>query len=203
MARGRPPLPAAVKKLRGNPGKRKIQPDTAPPMKGEAQPCAADVAALPVPPPPRHMGKVAAEEWRRLAKLMVERGTLRELDRTAFEARCMAYERLITARRQSRGALTYKAPNGTIRPHPLVKVMEMAERAIRAFDTEYGLTPASRARVSHITGDQPRQGQLPLNESKPPADQAQPQPKSAPQGETAPQPLNDDAFFAGPPATRH
>jgi P27 family predicted phage terminase small subunit len=203
MPRGRPPLPASVKKLRGNPGKRKIKPDLAPPMKGVAQPTAADVATLPVPSPPDYFSEIAAQEWNRLAKLMVNQGTLRELDRTAFEVRCLAYERLIKARKQSKGKLIYTARNGTIRPHPLVKVMEQAERTIRQFDGEYGLTPASRVRVSHITGDLPRrpQQELPLGDPNrlPATTESQP----APQGETAPQPLSDDAFFAGPGSTRH
>lgn len=202
MPRGRRPLPPSVKKLRGNPGKRKIKPDTAPPMKGTATLTERDVAALPVPPPPSYFSQIAAQEWNRLAKLMVNQGTLRELDRTAFEARCLAYERLIKARKQSRGALTYKAPNGTIRPHPLVKVMEQAERAIRQFDVEYGMTPASRAKVAHVTGDAPRQRELPLQESATAQSPAPESTPAAPEGGKA-QPVSDDAFFAGPSSARH
>lgn len=204
MARGRRPKPAAVKKRNGNPGKRKIVPDKAPPMAGTATLTERDVAALPVPPPPKHLGKIAAAEWTRLASQMVTLGTLRELDRTVFEARCEAYERLITARKQLGKKLTFKTENGTIRVHPLVKIVEQCERTIRFFDVEFGLTPASRARVAHVTGENPRQPSLPLPDPAQQSKPAQPQPDAAgPGGPPAPPvPVSDDAFFAGPP-TKH
>lgn len=169
-------------------------------MAGVATPNERDVAALPVPPPPKHLGQIAATEWTRLASQMVKLGTLRELDRTVFEARCEAYERLITARKRLGKKLTFTTANGTIRVHPLVKIVEQCERTIRFFDVEFGLTPASRARVAHVTGENPRQPDLPLPEPKP----AQTQPDAAgPGGQPAPQiPVSDDAFFAGPP-TKH
>lgn len=197
MPRGRRPLPPAVKKLRGNPGKRKIVPDRAMPMKGTATPGPNDVAALPTPPPPATLGPIGKAEWKRIAAEMVRLGTLRELDRTAFELRCQAYERRERARKQLGAKLVYETPTGAIRPHPLVKIIEAADKQIRSFDIEFGLTPASRARVAHVTGEQ-RQAALPLPEPQ----KAQPTPQhDAPEG-AAPQPLSDDAFFAGPP-TRH
>lgn len=215
MARtGRPPKPAALKKLQGNPGKRKIVPDAAPPMKGaaDADELARSVAALPVPPPPKHLAKIAAEEWRRLAKLMVSQGTLRELDRAAFEVRCQTYERLVIAQRALRKGLTYQADNGRWLKKPEVSIVENCEKAIKAFDTEFGLTPAARARVRHVTGgvEQPNlfgkpaapaqpQPAQPQQQPAPPADSAPPKEPPPPGGAVVDlNELDDDKFFAGP-----
>ena len=202
MPRGRKALPDAVKALRGNPGKRKLRLDTAAPMKGEAgDPALDQVAALPVPPPPRHLTKLAQEEWRRLAGELVAKGLLRSLDAAAFENRCELYALTVRCRRtiDNRGS-TYKH-GGVIRVRPEVKILADAVKQMRAYDGEFGLTPAARARVSHVTGDgAARQPSLPLND---PAAQTATTIDTLRDGTPPPASWTDDEFFRGPGTRAH
>lgn len=202
MPRGRPRKPEAVKILQGNPGKRrKGAVDRAPLADGlpaASEDVGGRIATLKVPSPPSHLSRAAKEEWQRLAAGLVHLGLLRQLDMGAFEARCELYATFRRCRLvvQKKG-LTYTA-NGVIRTRPEARMMQDCLRQIRAWDSEFGLTPAARARVGHVTGDAAHQPGLPglsapAAKTKPAPGQPQP---------TAQQPIegmNDDEFFSGPP----
>lgn len=200
MARGRKPLPDAVHELRGRPGKRKRRVDTEDPMKGEAPDPSAipdsEIAALPVPSPPKHLPRHAQDEWRRIAPILVRKGLLREADRIAFETRCRAYSDLRTIEeRLKRDGAYYKAEKGIIRRHPAIADKHRLMEIIRKFDSEFGLTPAARARVSD-SGRMP-EAQLPLPTAPGPHDHETPTPPAAGAGATL------DRFIAARPATKH
>lgn len=65
---GRKPKPTAVKKLEGNPGKRKLNTKEPVPAKG-------------MPTCPNWLLPEAKSEWKRLAELMNQMGVLTEVDR--------------------------------------------------------------------------------------------------------------------------
>ena len=67
---GRKPKPTAVKKLEGNPGKRKLNTKEPVPEKG-------------MPACPDWLMPEAKKEWERLAKLMNQMGVLTEVDMAA------------------------------------------------------------------------------------------------------------------------
>ena len=77
---GRKPKPTAVKKLEGNPGKRKLNTKEPIPAKG-------------MPDCPDWLMPEAKKEWERLAELMNQMGVLTEVDMAAFAAYCQSYAR--------------------------------------------------------------------------------------------------------------
>ena len=77
---GRKPKPTAVKKLEGNPGKRKLNTKEPVPAKG-------------MPDCPEWLLPEAKKEWERLADLMNQMGVLTEVDMAAFAAYCQSYAR--------------------------------------------------------------------------------------------------------------
>ena len=77
---GRKPKPTAVKKLEGNPGKRKLNTKELVPAKG-------------MPACPDWLMPEAKKEWERLAEPMNQMGVLTEVDMAAFAAYCQSYAR--------------------------------------------------------------------------------------------------------------
>ena len=76
--RGRKPLPSNVVRLRGNPGKRRLN-------DAEPKPAAR------MPACPACLGEVASKEWLRLGKELAELGLLTGLDRNLLAAYCQAH----------------------------------------------------------------------------------------------------------------
>ena len=70
---GRKPKPTALKKLEGNPGKRKLNTKEPVPEKG-------------MPDCPKWLLPEAKEEWKRLCQKLSEMGVLTEIDMAAFAA---------------------------------------------------------------------------------------------------------------------
>lgn len=203
MARGRKAKPAALKRLQGNPGKRKLHVDRAPMAKGVHAPGARDVATFAVPPPPAWLSKLAKNEWRRLASDMVQLGLLRRLDTTDFAVRCEQYATLRACQAViAKEGRTYTV-NGVIRLRPEARLAQDCAKQIRSFDSDFGINPAARARVAHVTGDRgvPPQPTLPLNvPAAAPAAASPPQDTGEPSGPAkGPGPdvtkLTDDEFF--------
>ena len=71
--RGRKPLPSNVVRLRGNPGKRRLN-------DGEPRPAPV------VPACPACLGEEARKEWQRLARELGELGLLTRMDRGMLAA---------------------------------------------------------------------------------------------------------------------
>jgi P27 family predicted phage terminase small subunit len=76
--RGRKPLPSNVVRLRGNPGKRRLN-------DAEPRPAAR------VPACRACLGDEARKEWQRLAKELAELGLLTGIDRGLLAAYCQAH----------------------------------------------------------------------------------------------------------------
>lgn len=135
---GRKPLPTQMKVLRGNPGKRAINKD-------EPKPKAK------VPPCPRHLSKEARKEWRRISKELLTLGLLTVVDRAALAAYCQAWSRWVEAEEQMSKPdfkLVRSTDKGYEHASPWVGVANNALKQMKAFLVEFGLTPASRSRVS-------------------------------------------------------
>ena len=143
--RGRKPTPAAINRLRGNPGKR-AQREDIPRVKGGIPEC------------PPHLIKDARAEWRRVSVLLMTAGLLAQVDRAALAAYCSAYARWIEAETILRGSgLLVKAWGGLPIPNPALKIADRAMSQMKAFLVEFGMTPSSRQRVQPIN---PNQGDL-------------------------------------------
>lgn len=200
MPAGRPRIPAAQKRLRGNPGKRKIIPDTAAPMKGEhPAPKPGEIATLPIPPPPQHLSRLAKQTWREYAPELVLSGLLRHLDSMSFEQFCETRARWMRAMKfigKKKNGETYEK-DGVIRLRPEAKIASDCAKQLRSYANDFGLTPAARTKVKHVTGDAPtpRQPELPISK---PDEQRSGEAPAQPAGNPIER-IPDDEFFRGPP----
>jgi P27 family predicted phage terminase small subunit len=157
-------IPTAIKELRGNPSKKRLN-------KAEPKPT---LAAAP-PPPPEYLDAVAAAEWERLARSLWLNSLLGAEDVVVFSAYCEAfsdwqrYNGMIAEQaRRERAALEAKlafdatdsrmesdfggmviaTTNGNWVMNPVMGLRNVARRECIKFGTELGLTPCSRSRIN-------------------------------------------------------
>ena len=132
--RGPVPQPAHLKRAKGNPGKRPI---TEPP-----KPEAGDTTC------PDWLSDQARFEWERLAPQLRAVGLLTALDVDAFSVYCETLAAWTECQRviNEQGPL-YVTPKGTIRPRPEVELAKIYGSTVKAYGAEFGLSPASRARL--------------------------------------------------------
>jgi P27 family predicted phage terminase small subunit len=133
---GRRPTPTALKVLRGNPSKRPVN-------EREPRPPAT------TPRCPPHLSKEARREWRRTAKLLAEMGLLTSVDRAALALYCEAWARWVEAEQAlQKYGVVMKSPNGFPVPSPYLGIATRAMEQVRHLLAEFGMSPASRSRVS-------------------------------------------------------
>lgn len=142
---GRPPVPTALKLLRGNPGKRPLP-------SGEPRPAAVE------PQMPGYLDPIARREWKRTAPRLVRLGLLTEADGELFGGYCQTVSDLARINKAMR-ACGYKmlAEKHTVdgagnehlevKTNPLVIQRRNALAQLRYFCQEFGLTPSSRAKI--------------------------------------------------------
>jgi len=136
---GRKPKPTALKVLEGNPGKQKLN-------KHEPKPPADNIRC------PSWLLPEAKKEWKRLASALKAMGVLTEADLTAFAGYCQAYARWREAEEFiTRHGSIFKTPSGYVQQVPQVSIAQQNLKIMQSFCTEFGLTPACRARIA--TGD--------------------------------------------------
>lgn len=144
--RGPKPEPTALKKLRGNPGKRALN-------RNEPQPA---VGAK----PPRWVNAKSRYHWRKVAPELERLGILTVVDTVAFGLLCDALVDYVLAREvveaaAEEGGVRFVATTdkGNIIQHPAVGVMNKAwERVLKAC-REFGMTPSSRTSLQTESGD--------------------------------------------------
>lgn len=140
MAKGRKPKPSRIKAIEGNPGKRPINAKE-PKPKGE------------LPPAPAHLRAGARKAWARLASRLETSGIATAIDAIALEVLCEAYADLLEARRKLKrfGSNYYETVNqagGKMhRAHPALAAVRDADRRLRGWLAEFGMTPSARSRV--------------------------------------------------------
>lgn len=135
--RGRPPTPTALKLLKGNPGKRRLESAEPQPLK-KAPPC------------PKHLVGEARKEWRRITKQLLALGLLTEIDRAALAGYCQAWARWVEAEEamQKPGfQMITLTGNGYPVLSPWLGVANTALKQMRSFLSEFGMTPSARVRV--------------------------------------------------------
>ncbi len=109
-----------------------------------------------VPSAPSYLGTKAKSEWKRIAKELHDMGVLTRIDTKTLANYCQAYDDMLTAR----GLLeahnlanptshnVLRTVGGMVRTHPYMIQMREHRKDMMAFAAEFGLTPASRSRVS-------------------------------------------------------
>lgn len=141
--RGRKPTPTHLKLIKGNPGKRSLNPNEPKPE-------------LARPMPPTFLSDDAKVEWGRVVDRLFELGLMTDLDRAALAAYCQAYGRWAQAERalaemgrqdQLTGALMIKTKNGNAIQNPIVGTANHAMAEMMRYATEFGMTPSARTRI--------------------------------------------------------
>lgn len=131
--RGRKPVPAAVKKRRGNPGRRKV---SEPKVESKAPSC------------PGHLDKAAKAEWRRVCRRLVDAGIVTELDRAALTGYCEAWSLYLKASKEVEdNGLISISEKGLPYQSPYVNLLATALKQMQSFAAELGMTPSARSRV--------------------------------------------------------
>lgn len=110
-------------------------------------------ADAPVPPDalprcPGHLSRVAAKEWRRLARPLHDMGVLSTTDRAALAAYCQTYARWVEAEeRLKETPVLIKSPSGYPQQSPWLSIANKQLEIMGRYMAELGLTPSARARL--------------------------------------------------------
>src|ERR1700710_2404860 len=125
-----------MKLLTGNPGRRPLNPDEPTPV-------------VNVPDCPAELGPVARKEWDRMIAELGPLRLLTNLDRAALAAYCGAYAMWAEATEaiQKFGSMV-KSPSGYPVQSPYVSIANRQTEIMMRIASEFGLTPASRSRIS-------------------------------------------------------
>jgi P27 family predicted phage terminase small subunit len=160
MARGRKPKPTVLKLVTGNPGHRPIN-------LAEPKPRHERTSA------PAHVTDGARETWGYVTAILDDMGLLTKADSLALEALCEALNDLRDARAAlarpiigrrtdketgleiewviaeagERRYVSFGKDGVMVRPRPEMAMIADADRRIKAWLAEFGLTPSARSRV--------------------------------------------------------
>jgi P27 family predicted phage terminase small subunit len=131
------PLPSALKRLRGNPGRRRLN---------EHEPQPRSARKCPEPPP--WLTPYALERWREVAPELFALGLLTVADVGALAIHCSHYGRWRQAEEQiaRMPELVATTERGRV-ADPLVAIAGRAAKDALSSGNEFGLTPSSRTRV--------------------------------------------------------
>jgi P27 family predicted phage terminase small subunit len=138
--------PTALRLIEGNRSKRPLP-------KNEPKP------RIGTPLPPAHLDAYALQEWQRIAPELELIGLLSTIDGAALAAYCMCISRWMQAeealarmkaRDKLTSALMIKTANGTAIQNPLIGVANRSMNMAIKFASEFGMSPAARARLSAI-----------------------------------------------------
>jgi len=135
--RGPAPQPTNIRILHGNPSKRALN-------KQEPQPRRER------PSCPRWLIGEAHKEWKRVVPELDRLGLLTIVDRAALTTYCQAWARYVEAEAMlSQYGSVLKAKNSDyIQVSPYATISKQNALLVKAFCQEFGLTPASRTRIS-------------------------------------------------------
>jgi P27 family predicted phage terminase small subunit len=141
------PKPTALKRLEGNPGKRPLN-DSEPSYAVEAPEKPVIVMLYPE----------ASAEWDRVVPELVASGVMTRVDLAALTCYCLAWAHVAQAEVEihAHGILVpvmvedadgAYIDSGNRKKNAAVTVLNESMRNVRAFASEYGITPASRTKV--------------------------------------------------------
>jgi len=134
--KGRIPRPTKIKILEGERNKNRINKHEPKPHHGR-------------PTCPAPLSSAAKVEWKRIVPQLEEMGLISKIDRTELALYCQAYARWKKAEAviNEKGEL-YKTQSGNVITSPMLWVANKAMEQCHKFLTEFGMTPASRGRIS-------------------------------------------------------
>jgi P27 family predicted phage terminase small subunit len=137
---GPPKKPTKLKLLRGT-----FRKDRA--LENEPQPETA------IPAVPAHLSDEAKVEWGRISQELHGLGLLSRIDRAALAAYCESWSDWIDATRMcasqdGNDRKVVRTKSGNVIENPYYSIKKRAAELMHKFATEFGMTPASRTRIS-------------------------------------------------------
>ena len=139
--RGRKLKPTALKKLQGNPGKRKLNDD---------EPKFTELMGA---EPPEWLNDLATTMWQTIMPELIANKILTVADLHNVESFCMAYARWREAEAavNEHGILVMSAM-GSLSKNPALTAINEAKKQMVQFGSLLGLDPSSRARLTGSAG---------------------------------------------------
>jgi len=140
---GRRKQPTALKLLRGNPGKRRLD--------AELEPTPPPVdATFDTPPPELRGDRRAQAEWRRLVPMLRDCGLISQAERGGLISLCLEWSTYIAARWQlQRHGVTVRVDDKEVKS-PYLSIASDALVHCQRMWSELGLTPSGRAKVARL-----------------------------------------------------
>lgn len=139
---GRRPKPTEVKKRQGTLQKCRTNAKEPTPQKG-------------APKMPTGLSKKARAYWKDIAPQLDEMGVLTRADAMALTRLCEAVADWHQANEaEAEHGLVFTTVDGLIKANPATRLKSDADKRIRAWLIEFGLTPAARSKVSAKEGDE-------------------------------------------------
>lgn len=149
--KGRKTIPSNIHKLRGTfRGDRHKKPED------------LEIKSVLPEPPEWFTNEVAKKEWKRMSKELHDLGVLTALDLACLEMYCVVYARWIRAEMEmekEKGGEVAKTPNGYKQQSAWLLIANNCITQMRGLASEFGFTPAVRARIDFIK-QRPRQMDL-------------------------------------------
>jgi P27 family predicted phage terminase small subunit len=130
---GRPPKPTHLKVLQGTLRKHRKRNEPEPEI------------ALPECPP--HLEGEAKSEWESMSEQLFSLGLLTRIDKAALAGYCQAWADWVEAMHELKRGKVLRAKTGYPILSPWWSIANKANEQMRAYLTEFGLTPASRSRI--------------------------------------------------------
>ncbi len=132
---------------------RPVKPTALKVLKGTERPSRKNAneafPGISVPSMPKHMSKEAGKEWRRITPLLLDLGLITEIDMAALTMYCVMWGNHVKAENMLRKhGLIITTPKGNDQVSPWVSISKHSMLAAHKFLVEFGLTPASRTKVS-------------------------------------------------------
>jgi P27 family predicted phage terminase small subunit len=130
--------------LRGNPGQYPLNVDEPEPLLFSS-----------VPEAPIFLTGYALEEWHRITPELHRMRLVTLVDINSLAAYCLAFERWRTAEEMAKisGLMIRNGKKGPYRPNPLIALAERAADKMVRYAAEFGITPASRSRITAGIGE--------------------------------------------------
>jgi P27 family predicted phage terminase small subunit len=107
------------------------------------------VYSLEIPEPPDHLNKIGRIEWDRMSKVFFDQGLLSQVDMACLASYCQLFGRWSEAETDlKKSTLLIKTTSGNIIQNPLLGIANTALKLMNKCLLEFGMTPASRSKVS-------------------------------------------------------
>lgn len=99
------------------------------------------------PEPPAFLTGAAREMWDQVVPELQRLKLLKPIDQAALAALCLTWERLCEAQRiVDKDGMVIEGERGPVK-NPAVLILEAASKELRAWSSEFGLTPSAEGRL--------------------------------------------------------